>query len=176
MTGVQTCALPISYDLWEEIAGLPAERIVRLGEKDNFWSMGDTGPCGPCSEIIYDQGEKYGCGEKTCGPACDCGRFLELWNLVFMQYNRDKSGKLDPLPKPSIDTGMGLERLTAVLQGQDSNYHTDLVFPYLQEASRISGVKYGAAEGSDVSLRVIADRSEERRVGKECRSRWSPYH
>ncbi|NOY87198.1 MAG: alanine--tRNA ligase [Deltaproteobacteria bacterium] len=146
-----------AYDLWEEIAGLPTERIVRLGEKDNFWSMGDTGPCGPCSEIIYDQGEKYGCGEKTCGPACDCGRFLELWNLVFMQYNRDKSGKLAPLPKPSIDTGMGLERLTAVLQGQDSNYHTDLVFPYLQEASRISGVKYGAAEGSDVSLRVIAD-------------------
>ncbi len=146
-----------AYDLWEEIAGLPAERIVRLGEKDNFWSMGDTGPCGPCSEIIYDQGEKFGCGEGTCGPACDCGRFLELWNLVFMQSNRDKSGKLSPLPKPSIDTGMGLERLAAVLQGKDSNYHTDLVFPYVQEASRVAGVKYGAAEGSDVSLRVIAD-------------------
>ena len=90
-----------------------------MGEKDNFWAMGDTGPCGPCSEIIIDQGEEHGCGTPECAVGCDCDRFLELWNLVFMQYDRDKSGKLNPLPNPSIDTGMGLERVTAVLQGLD---------------------------------------------------------
>jgi len=146
-----------AHDLWQEIAGLPAQRIHRLGEKDNFWSMGDTGPCGPCSEILIDQGEGIGCQSPDCGPECDCGRFLELWNLVFMQYDRDAAGVLNPLPKPSIDTGMGLERLAAVLQGQDSNYHTDLVFPFVEEAARVSGVKYGSADESDVSLRVIAD-------------------
>jgi len=146
-----------AYNLWQEVAGLPEDRIYRLGEKDNFWAMGDTGPCGPCSEIIYDLGEEYGCGLKTCGPDCDCGRFLELWNLVFMQYDRDSSGKLTPLPKPSIDTGMGLERLTSVLQGKDSNYHTDLVYPYVEEAAAISGIEYGVSGESDVSLQVIAD-------------------
>ena len=146
-----------AYDLWQEVAGLPADRIHRLGEKENFWSMGDTGPCGPCSEILMDRGEDTGCRKPDCGPDCDCGRFLELWNLVFMQYDRDESGELHPLPKPSIDTGMGLERLAAVIQGQDSNYHTDLVFPFVEEAARISGVKYGAGDDSDVSLRVIAD-------------------
>ena len=146
-----------AHDLWMEVAGIPEERIHRLGEKDNFWAMGDTGPCGPCSEILFDQGEEYGCGLESCGPACDCGRYLELWNLVFMQFDRDSSGKLSPLPKPSIDTGMGLERLAAVLQGKDSNYHTDLVFPFVQEASEISGVQYGASDETDVSLRVIAD-------------------
>ncbi|UCF89392.1 MAG: alanine--tRNA ligase, partial [bacterium] len=134
-----------------------ASRIHRLGEKDNFWAMGDTGPCGPCSEILIDQGEGTGCGKPECGPECDCGRFLELWNLVFMQYDRNSAGELNPLPKPSIDTGMGLERLAAVLQGQDSNYHTDLVFPFVEEAARVSGIKYGSAPDSDVSLRVIAD-------------------
>jgi alanyl-tRNA synthetase len=146
-----------AHDLWQEVAGLPADRIHRLGEKDNFWAMGDTGPCGPCSEILIDQGEGTGCKSPDCGPECDCGRFLELWNLVFMQYDRDETGVLNPLPKPSIDTGMGLERLATVLQGQDSNYHTDLVFPFVEEAARISGVKYGSADESDVSLRVIAD-------------------
>ena len=146
-----------AYNLWQEVAGLPEDRIYRLGEKDNFWAMGDTGPCGPCSEIIYDLGEDYGCGLKTCGPDCDCGRFLELWNLVFMQYDRDSSGKLTPLPKPSIDTGLGLERLTSVLQGKDSNYHTDLVYPYVEEAAAIAGIEYGASGESDVSLQVIAD-------------------
>jgi alanyl-tRNA synthetase len=146
-----------AHDLWQEVAGLPADRIHRLGEKDNFWSMGDMGPCGPCSEILFDQGEGTGCQLPDCGPDCDCGRFLELWNLVFMQYDRDKAGVLHPLPKPSIDTGMGLERLAAVLQGQNSNYHTDLVFPFVEEAARVSKVKYGSADDSDVSLRVIAD-------------------
>jgi len=146
-----------AHDLWQKVAGLPGDRIYRLGEKDNFWSMGDTGPCGPCSEILIDQGEHAGCPSPDCGPECDCGRFLELWNLVFMQYDRDESGELHPLPKPSIDTGMGLERLAAVMQEQDSNYHTDLVFPFVEEAARVSGVKYGTNEESDVSLRVIAD-------------------
>ena len=146
-----------AHDLWQEVAGLPADRIIRLGEKDNFWAMGETGPCGPCSEILIDRGEDTGCRSSDCGPECDCGRFLELWNLVFMQYDRDDAGELHPLPKPSIDTGMGLERLATVLQGQDSNYHTDLVFPFVEEAARISGVRYGSADDSDVSLRVIAD-------------------
>jgi alanyl-tRNA synthetase len=146
-----------AHDLWQTVAGVEPERIYRLGEKDNFWAMGDTGPCGPCSEILYDQGRVLGCGSDSCGPDCDCGRFLELWNLVFMQFDRDRDGQLLTLPKPSIDTGMGLERLAAVLQDQDSNYHTDLVFPFVQEASRISGIKYGSSEESDVSLRVVAD-------------------
>lgn len=146
-----------AFDLWRKVTGIEAERIFRLGEKDNFWAMGDTGPCGPCSEILFDQGERLGCGTPQCGPECDCGRFLELWNLVFMQFDRNQDGELIPLPSPSIDTGMGLERLAAVLQGEDSNYHTDLVFPFLEEAARLAGVKYGADGQSDTSLRVIAD-------------------
>ncbi len=146
-----------AHDLWRKVASIPEDRIYRLGEKDNFWAMGDTGPCGPCSEILMDQGEDTGCRTPECGPDCDCGRYLELWNLVFMQFDRDEEGTLHPLPNPSIDTGMGLERLAAVLQGKDSNYHTDLVFPFVEEAAKIAGVRYGAAEESDVSLRVIAD-------------------
>ena len=146
-----------AFHLWRKITGIDAERIFRLGEKDNFWAMGDTGPCGPCSEILIDQGKKLGCGTPECGPECDCGRFLELWNLVFMQFDRNQDGDLIPLPSPSIDTGMGLERLAAVLQGEVSNYHTDLVFPFLEEAARLAGVKYGSDEQSDTSLRVIAD-------------------
>ncbi len=146
-----------AHDLWRKVTPIPEDRIYRLGEKDNFWAMGDTGPCGPCSEILMDQGEDTGCRTPDCGPDCDCGRFLELWNLVFMQFDRDEKGTLHLLPNPSIDTGMGLERLAAVLQGKDSNYHTDLVFPFVEEAAKIAGVRYGAAEDSDVSLRVIAD-------------------
>ena len=100
--------------LWKDLTGIPANRIVRLGAKDNFWQMGDTGPCGPCSEILIDQGEHIGCKRPDCAVGCDCDRFLEIWNLVFMQFDRQKNGKLNPLPKPSIDTGMGLERLSAV--------------------------------------------------------------
>jgi alanyl-tRNA synthetase len=143
--------------LWVRIAGVPADRVVRLGEEDNFWAMGDTGPCGPCSEIIYDQGPGIGCGRPECAVGCDCDRYLEIWNLVFMQFDRDASGKLTPLPKPSIDTGMGLERLAAVLQGKQNNFDTDLFAPLLRFVEETSGKTYGGAEKDDVSMRVIAD-------------------
>ena len=145
-----------AFDIWSREVGFPEERIVRMGEKDNFWAMGDTGPCGPCSEIIIDQGEDMACGPH-CNIYCDCDRFLELWNLVFMQYNRDKEGNLTPLPKPSIDTGMGLERLAAVLQGVRSNFDTDLFRPLISFIEDLSGVSYGSSETTDVSIRVIAD-------------------
>jgi len=143
--------------IWQERIGLPPERIVRMGEKDNFWAMGDTGPCGPCSEIIIDQGEEVGCGSPTCGVGCDCDRFLELWNLVFMQYSREADGRLMPLPKPSIDTGMGLERIAAVVQGVRSNYDTDLLLGIIGRVEEISGTQYGADAAKDVSIKVIAD-------------------
>jgi len=142
-----------AYELWEKKIGVPKERIVRLGEKDNFWQMGDTGPCGPCSEIIIDQGPHVGCGRPECGIGCDCDRYLELWNLVFMQYERKESGELVPLPRPSIDTGMGLERIVAVVQGVNNNYETDLFTPIIAAISREAGVP----DGMHTSLRVIAD-------------------
>ncbi len=143
--------------LWLENTGMPKERIVRLGAKDNFWQMADTGPCGPCSEIIIDQGPEMGCGKDGCAVGCDCDRFLELWNLVFMQYHRDESGKLNPLPKPSIDTGMGLERICSVLQDKRSNFDTDLFDELRASISSLTGVAYGKSEATDVSIRVIAD-------------------
>jgi alanyl-tRNA synthetase len=143
--------------LWMEITDIPSDRIVRLGAKDNFWQMGDTGPCGPCSEIIIDQGEDVGCGRPDCKVGCDCDRYLELWNLVFMQFNRDESGNLTPLPKPSIDTGMGLERITAVLQGKRNNFDTDLFAPIISAVESISGLSYGKNTETDTSMRVIAD-------------------
>ena len=146
-----------AYEIWEKEVGLPAERIVRLGEKDNFWTMGDTGPCGPCSEIIIDQGPELGCGRPDCGPGCDCDRYLEIWNLVFTQYNRDASGRLTPLPKPNIDTGMGLERLTAVVQGVKSNYEIDLFKDIISRIEDIAGQSYGIDKKKDVAFRVIAD-------------------
>jgi alanyl-tRNA synthetase len=148
-----------AFALWQGRIGLPAERIVRLGEKDNFWAMGDTGPCGPCSEIIIDQGADIGCGSPQCTVGCECDRFLELWNLVFMQYNRDAEGRLNPLPQPSIDTGMGLERIAAVVQGVASNYDSDLFRGIIGRVEEISGVPYKrSAEGEqDISIRVIAD-------------------
>jgi alanyl-tRNA synthetase len=144
-------------EIWEKEIGVPSERIFRLGEKDNFWQMGDTGPCGPCSEILIDQGPELGCGSPDCRPGCDCDRYLEIWNLVFMQYNRDESGELSPLPKPSIDTGMGLERLSAVLQGKVNNFDTDLFMPIIKHVEDISGKKYGSDPAINVSMRVIAD-------------------
>jgi len=144
-------------ELWQKVIGLPQDRVLRMGEKDNFWSMGDTGPCGPCSEILIDQGEEFSCGKKTCAPGCECDRYLELWNLVFMQYDRDSSGNMTPLPNPSIDTGMGLERITAVLQGVKSNYETDLLRGVIANVEEISGKTYGQDEDADVSMRVIAD-------------------
>jgi alanyl-tRNA synthetase len=146
-----------AFTMWQELVGLPAERIVRMGEKDNFWAMGDTGPCGPCSEIIIDQGAEMGCSSPDCGVGCDCDRFLELWNLVFMQYSRDMDGHLSPLPKPSIDTGMGLERIAAVVQGVRSNYDTDLFQGIIGRVEEISGAQYGADADKDVSIKVIAD-------------------
>jgi len=143
--------------LWQSEVGVRKERIVRLGDEENFWAMGDTGPCGPCSEIHIDQGPEVGCGRPDCAVGCDCDRYLELWNLVFMQYNRDASGKMTPLPKPSIDTGMGLERIAATVQGKLSNYDSDLFTPILARAGELAGQAYGQAAESDVSLRVIAD-------------------
>lgn len=142
--------------LWEEVAGVKPERILRLGEKDNFWSMGDTGPCGPCSEIHFDRGADYACSPECAVGVCDCDRWLEIWNLVFMQYDRDSSGTMTPLPRPSIDTGMGLERIASILQRADSNYETDLFVPIIQEIDKMAGVRYSAGPDG-FPLRVIAD-------------------
>ena len=138
---------------------LPEERILAFPTKDNFWAMGDTGPCGPCSEILIDQGPGIGCGRPDCKPGCDCDRYLELWNLVFMQFNRFQDGTLKPLPKPSIDTGMGLERITAVVQKVPSNYDTDLFAPMMAKIEQLTGYKYGSSAEKDVSVKVIADHS-----------------
>jgi alanyl-tRNA synthetase len=147
-----------AFHLWRKI-GIPVDRIVRMGKEDNFWAMGETGPCGPCSEIVIDQGEGVGCGRPSCSVECDCDRFLELWNLVFMQFNRDSEGKLHPLAKPCIDTGMGLERISAILQGVRSNYDTDLFKPIIKEIETIGHISYGRDPQSDMSIRVIADHS-----------------
>ena len=154
-----------AYDLWLG-QGVPKDRIFEFGTKDNFWQMGDTGPCGPCSEIHYDMGVSASDqGHTECTFSCDCGRYVELWNLVFMQFDRDASGKLNPLPKPSIDTGMGLERIAAVLEGVISNYDTDLFRPLIKEAARLTGTSLEkeldkeAHTRSAASLRVIADHS-----------------
>jgi len=143
--------------LWKDVTGIPANRIVRLGAKDNFWQMGDTGPCGPCSEILIDQGEHVGCKRPECAVGCDCDRFLEIWNLVFMQFDRQKNGELIPLPKPSIDTGMGLERLSAVLQGKYNNFDTDLFSPVISAICKHSGKTYNTDRLTDIAIRVIAD-------------------
>ena len=143
--------------IWQNKAGVNPEKIFKLGEKDNFWQMGESGPCGPCSEILIDQGPEMSCNKPDCRVGCDCDRFLEIWNLVFMQYNRDLSGNLSPLPKPSIDTGMGLERLTAVLQHKKNNFDTDLFSPVIKRIEEISEIQYGVEASTDVSIRVIAD-------------------
>lgn len=148
-----------AYQLWQDIIGISPDKIVRLGEKDNFWSMGDTGPCGPCSEILYDRGQEYSCGHPQCGiGVCDCDRWLEIWNLVFMQYDRNDKGEMTPLPRPSIDTGMGLERLTSILQKVDSNFDTDLFIPIIQNIENLTGRKYEKGE-EGFPFRVIADHS-----------------
>jgi len=148
-----------AHNHWSDLTSMPEERIIRLGEKDNFWAMGDTGPCGPCSEILIDQGEEFSCGRQDCKVGCDCDRYLELWNLVFMEFNRDESGNMMPLPKPSIDTGMGLERIAAVVQGGKSNYETDLFMPIIKEIEALSGHRFGESSETDVSIKVIADHS-----------------
>jgi alanyl-tRNA synthetase len=144
--------------LWLAKTAVPRERIVRLDEKDNFWQMGDTGPCGPCSEIHYDFGAGASeLGHPNCSFPCECGRYVEIWNLVFMQFDRNQEGHLTPLPKPSIDTGAGLERVACVLQGKLSNYETDLLHPIIERAAEILNVKYGESAAADTSLRIIAD-------------------
>jgi len=148
-----------SFSYWREI-GFPESRIVRLGEKDNFWGpAGDSGPCGPCSEIHYDFGKEAGCGKPDCRPGCDCSRFSEIWNLVFTQYNQDLDGKRTSLPKPNIDTGMGLERTTAVMQGVASVYDTDLFIPLRDKICDLTGMKYGNDKTADHAIRIIAEHS-----------------
>ncbi|NTW29069.1 MAG: alanine--tRNA ligase [Coriobacteriia bacterium] len=144
-------------NIWINEVGVSADRIVRMGAKDNFWSAGPTGPCGPCSELYYDQGPEVGCGSAECAVGCDCDRFLEYWNLVFMQYDRAEDGTLSPLPKKNIDTGMGLERIAGILQGVRSNFETDILRSLMTLAGEITGTLYGAGEKSDTSLRIIAD-------------------
>ena len=148
-----------AFEIWNKNVGVAKKKIVRMGEKDNFWSMGDTGPCGPCSEILIDQGESFGCGKPGCAVGCECDRYLELWNLVFMQFERDERGEMTPLPDPSIDTGLGLERLSAVLQGARSNYETDLLSGVISAIEELSGREYSADRSTEVAMRVIADHS-----------------
>ena len=148
-----------AFDIWEKQEKVRKDRIIKMGEKDNFWSMGDVGPCGPCSEILIDQGEDVGCGKPDCKVGCDCDRFLEIWNLVFMQYNRDETGALTPLPKPSIDTGMGLERLTAVIQNVHSNYETDLFTGIIKFIKDNLHDERKPTDHDKFSFNVIADHS-----------------
>ena len=150
-----------AYDHWLS-QGVPKERIYEFGAKDNFWAMGDTGPCGPCSEIFYDMGPAASdAGHADCEFGCDCGRYVEIWNLVFMQFNRDATGTLNPLPKPSVDTGAGLERVTAVLQGKISNFDTDLFVPLMQRRRQARPHRFNRKNPEEVkccpSLRIIAD-------------------
>lgn len=146
-----------AFDIWHRDVGLNEDRIVRLGEDDNFWTVGPVGPCGPCSEIIYDQGPEFSCGKPTCGVGCSCDRYLEIWNLVFMQFNRQEDGSLTPLPKKNIDTGMGLERLSSVVQRVRTDFETDLFMPLIERTCALSGVRYGETKQGDLAVRVISD-------------------
>ena len=145
-----------AFEIWTKEIGVPAERIVRLGKEDNFWEIG-TGPCGPCSEIYFDRGREKGCDRPACAVGCDCDRFVEFWNLVFTQFDSDGQGNYTPLAKPNIDTGMGLERLTCIMQGVDNLFETDAIQNIMGEVAAIAGVKYGQGEKTDVALRVITD-------------------
>ena len=145
-----------AFDVWTKLVGVDPSHIVRLGKEDNFWEHG-TGPCGPCSEIYFDRGEKYGCGSPTCGVGCDCDRYVEVWNLVFTQFDSDGNGHYARLDHPNIDTGMGLERLACVMQGVDNLFEVDTVRNIMKHISRIAGVEYGKDAKQDVSLRVITD-------------------
>ncbi len=146
-----------AFDIWRK-KGVPENRIVRLGEKDNFWGpAGNSGPCGPCSEIHYDLGEEYGCGKPDCKPGCDCKRYTEIWNLVFPQFFQDESGKRTSLAKPGIDTGMGLERVTTIMQGKTSFYETDLFAPLMKKVAELAGKKYGSDTITDNAMRIVAE-------------------
>jgi alanyl-tRNA synthetase len=145
-----------AYEIWTDVVGLDPQRIVRMGKEDNFWEIG-VGPCGPCSEIFFDRGKEHGCGSDNCAIGCDCDRFVEFWNLVFTQFDRDEEGNYHPLEHPSIDTGMGLERIAAIMQGVNSLFEVDTIKNIMKEASRISGIRYGDNANTDISLRVITD-------------------
>ncbi len=145
-----------AFDIWTKEVGVRPDRIVRLGREDNFWEHG-SGPCGPCSELYFDRGEKYGCGKPTCGVGCDCDRYVEFWNIVFSQYDSDGKGHYTPMAKPNIDTGMGLERLACIMQEVGNLFEVDTVRNIMNRCGEIAGVKYGADEKTDVSLRVITD-------------------
>lgn len=147
-----------TIEIWKAL-GVPEDHISKLGEEDNFWRAGPTGPCGPCSEIYFDQGPEYGCGSPDCAPGCDCDRFLEYWNCVFTQYDAQEDGSLVPLPTKNIDTGMGLERIAAIMQGVQSNYETDVLRSLVAVGERLSGVAYGIEANTDLSLRIMADHS-----------------
>ena len=142
--------------IWQDL-GVEPDHISRLGEDDNFWAAGPTGPCGPCSEIYFDQGEEYGCGKPDCAPGCDCDRYLEFWNLVFTQYDRQEDGSFVDLPSRNIDTGMGLERIAAIMQHQHTNYEGDILRGLIGLGEELSGKEYGAEEGTSKSLRIVAD-------------------
>ena len=148
-----------AYDLWHKNIGVPEDRIAHFGKEDNFWSMGDTGPCGPCSEILIDRGEKFGCGRPDCKVGCECDRYLEIWNLVFMQFSRDASGKMTPLPQPSVDTGMGLERIASVIQNAPTNYDIDLIMPIIKTVESLSEKRLGDSRPDDIAMKIIADHS-----------------
>lgn len=145
-----------AFEIWTKKVGIPAEKVIRLGKEDNFWEHG-SGPCGPCSEIYFDRGEKYGCGSPDCKPGCDCDRFMEIWNNVFSQFNNDGNGNYTELAQKNIDTGMGLERLACVMQSVDNLFEVDTVRKILDTVCEIAGVKYGENAGKDISIRVITD-------------------
>ena len=147
-----------TIEIWKKL-GVPEDHISRLGEEDNFWRAGPTGPCGPCSELYYDQGPEVGCGSPDCAPGCDCDRFLEYWNCVFTQYDGQEDGTLAPLPKKNIDTGMGLERIAAIMQGVDNNYDTDVLRDLVAVGESLSGKIYKTDEATDLCLRIMADHS-----------------
>ncbi len=145
-----------AYELWNKMIGIPSEKIVRLGKEDNFWEL-EVGPSGPCSEIYVDRGEQYGCGKETCKPGCNCDRFLEVWNLVFTQFDKDENGVYHPLPNPNIDTGMGLERIATIMENTDNIFEIGAIKDILNKVLEISGYKYGSDKEKDVSVRIITD-------------------
>ncbi|MBQ1262293.1 MAG: alanine--tRNA ligase, partial [Clostridia bacterium] len=147
-----------AFEIWTKKIGVPAERVIRMGREDNFWEHG-SGPCGPCSEIYFDRGEKYGCGSPDCKPGCDCDRFMEIWNNVFSQFNNDGNGNYTELAQKNIDTGMGLERLACVMQGVDNMFEVDTIRKVIDKVCEISGKKYGDDAENDISIRVVTDHS-----------------
>ncbi len=147
-----------AFGIWHKDIGIDEEKIVRLGKEDNFWEL-EVGPCGPCSEIYVDRGDQFGCGESTCKPGCECDRFIEIWNLVFTQYDKDENGNYHPLEHPNIDTGMGLERIAAIMEGAQNIFEIGEIRKILKFVEKVSGKTYGSNPKVDTSIRVITDHS-----------------